>query len=428
MPFSNLFQKKKKDDSKKSGDKKTRSRATSRASQGSSEAEFAIAQAAYAYYPPDRAKPYGGTSELMQPPPMKTHESYASSMAASSIRPTTPGSVGQDLLDSPPIEPTPRHLKTRSMQDPVRSMAELQRELNIKKQMLDQYHQENRRLVQEKEILNTTLEKREIERLKLVQNFDDYLQSVRATPDTLATISDRIHSLKTVIHDVVEDLVAKADRKTATKALRDTFWVNMETSVSKLGSPLKRRYIAMLTKKYIMDQLVECVFSLVTYPGLPIDQAYSDLFMWVEQQDEPFSIRLRQEMARVVASRQKGDDTDSVIKQEKERVLRFLCRRLAIAFPFIVNFDKDEADPQKRFVARFRRIVEQAFALSLAMKGQEVDITTGQIIVGEQQFDPSIMEEEEGKESGTVRFCIYPPFIDRTGQRRFLEKARVYCD
>lgn len=354
-------------------------------------------------------------------------------MATSSVRPTTPASIGQDALDSshsslPPIEPTPRHLKTRSMQDPVRALAELRRELNIKKQMLDQYHQENRRLVTEKEALHTTLEKREIERLKLVQNFDEYLQSVRATPDTLATISDKILSLKTVIHDVVEDLVAKADRKTATKTLRDKFWINMEASISKLGSPLKRRYIAMLTEKYIMDQLVECVFSLVTYPGLPIDQAYSDLFVWVEQQDEPFSIRLRQEMARVVATRKKGDDTDTVIKQEKERVLRFLCRRLAVAFPFIVNFDKDEADPQKRFVARFRRIVEQAFALSLAMKGQEVDITTGQIMVGEQPFDPSIMEEEEGKESGIVRFCIYPPFIDRTGQRRFLEKARVYCD
>jgi hypothetical protein len=80
MPFSNLFQKKKKDDSKRSGDKKTRSRATSRASQGSSEAELAIAQAAYAYYPPAldqvRAKPFGGPSEQMpQLPPMKTNES-----------------------------------------------------------------------------------------------------------------------------------------------------------------------------------------------------------------------------------------------------------------------------------------------------------------------------------------------------------------
>lgn len=84
MPFSNLFQKKKKDDSKKSGDKKTRSRATSRASQGSSEAELAIAQVAYAYYPPAldqaRAKPFGGPSEQMhhQPPPMITHESKLS--------------------------------------------------------------------------------------------------------------------------------------------------------------------------------------------------------------------------------------------------------------------------------------------------------------------------------------------------------------
>ncbi|KAH8552604.1 hypothetical protein BGW37DRAFT_423810 [Umbelopsis sp. PMI_123] len=314
------------------------------------------------------------------------------------------------------------------MQDPVRALAELQQELNIKRQLLDQYRQENRRLIHEKERTHGTIEKREIECQKLLQNFDEYLQSVRATPDTLATISDRIRSLKTVIHDVVEELVAKADRKTATKTLRDQFWVNMEPSISKLGKPLKRPYITMLTEKYIMDQLVECVFCLISYPGLPIDQAYSDLFMWVEQQDEPFSIRLRQEMARVVASREKGDDTDNVVKQEKERVLRFLCRRLAIAFPFIVSHDKDEADPQKRYVAKFRRIVEQAFALSLAMKGQEVDITTGQILVGEQQFDPSIMVEEEGKDSGIVRFCIYPPFIDRTGQRRFLEKARVYCD
>lgn len=344
-------------------------------------------------------------------------------------------SIVHDQVESPPHtstaidhQATPRQLKSRSMADPVRALAEMHRELNIKRQMLEQYQQENHRLVIEKESLYSTIEKRDIERLKLLQNFDEYLQSVRATPDTLTTIYDQIHALKIMIREVVDELVAKADRKIATKTLRDKFWLNMEDTIGKLGKPLKRRHIAMLTEKYIMDQLVECVFCLVSYPGLPIDQAYSDLFDWVEEQDERFAIRLRQEMARVVASREKGDDTDAVVKQEKERVLRFLCRRLALAFPFIVSYDKEEADPQKRFVAKFRRVVEQAFALSLAMKGQEVEITTGQILVGEQKFDPSIMEDEEGKDSGIVRFCIYPPFIDRTGQRRFLEKARVYCD
>ncbi|CAO3689137.1 unnamed protein product [Umbelopsis vinacea] len=426
--FTNLFQKKKNTDKK--SDHKTRSRATSRASQASNDVETSLAQSAYAYYPPGV-----DLSRAKQPPPMKTAESYSSSLATSSVRPTTPVSIVHDQIESPPHtstaidhQATPRQLKTRSLADPVRALAEMHRELNIKRQMLEQYQQENRRLVIEKESLYSTIEKRDIERQKLLQNFDEYLQSVRATPDTLTTIYDQIHALKIMIREVVDELVAKADRKIATKILRDKFWLNMEDTIGKLGKPLKRRHIAMLTEKYIMDQLVECVFCLVSYPGLPIDQAYSDLFDWVEEQDERFAIRLRQEMARVVASREKGDDTDAVVKQEKERVLRFLCRRLALAFPFIVSYDKEEVDPQKRFVAKFRRVVEQAFALSLAMKGQEVEITTGQILVGEQKFDPSIMEDEEGKDSGIVRFCIYPPFIDRTGQRRFLEKARVYCD
>jgi uncharacterized small protein (DUF1192 family) len=313
------------------------------------------------------------------------------------------------------------------MQDPKRALAELHRELAIKKEMLEQYRQENHRLMKEKEVVYKTIEKRDIERQKLLQNFDDYLTSVRATPDTLKTISDKIRLLKATIQEVVAELAAKADKKLCTKILRDKFWVNMEAPIGKLGSPLKRRYIAMLTEKYIMDQLVESIFCLVSYPGLTIDEPYSELFTWVEEQDERFAVRLRQEMARVVAGRTKADDTDMVVKQEKERVLRYLCRRLSVAFPFIVTRDKEESDPQKRFVAKFRRIVDQAFALSLAMKGQEVDITTGQILIGEQEFDASIMDEEEGKDSGIVQFCIYPPFIDRTGNRRFLEKARVYC-
>ncbi|KAJ2962762.1 hypothetical protein NQZ79_g2160 [Umbelopsis isabellina] len=440
--FSNLFQKKKNNDDKKQrahADRKGRSRAASRASQVSTDGDGSFTQPAFGYYAPsgeaNRAKQFGRSPDHPPPPPMLPQDSYTSSLAPSlapsTIRTTTPASGIQEQDDSthtsPSLETTTRQLKTRSLQDPKRALAELHRELTIKKEMLEQYHQENHRLMKEKEVLYKTIEKRDVERQKLLQNFDEYLTSVRATPDTLKTISDKIQLLKATIKGVADELGQKADKKTCTKILRDKFWVNMEGPIGKLGNPLKRQHIIMLTEKYIMDQLVESIFCLVSYPGLAIDESYSELFTWVEGQDERFATRLRQEMARVVATRTKGDDTDVVVKQEKERVLRFLCQRLALAFPFIMVRDKEEPDPQKRFVAKFRRIVDQAFALSLAMKGQEVDITTGQILVGEQEFDASIMEAEQGKDSGVVQFCIYPPFIDRTGHRRFLEKAKVYC-
>ncbi|GAB5590878.1 hypothetical protein Unana1_05778 [Umbelopsis nana] len=420
--FTNLFQKKKNSSETKQqrSDRKTRSRAASRASQASNEIDPSFAQSAYAYYPPAM-----DPSRAKQPPSMKTTEIYASP-----VRSTTPASIANhDQIEptSPSIDTTPRHLKTKSMQDPARALAELQRELNIKRQMLEQYHQENRRLAAEKESLYATIEKRDVERQKLLQNFDEYLQSVRATPDTLVTISDRIRALKSAIQEFVDDVVAKADKKRATKVLRDDYWINMSDEISKLGSPLKRKHIAMLTKKYIMDQLVQCVFLLVSYPGLPIDQAYTDLYSWVEEQDVRFAGRLRQEMARVVAGRQKGDDTDMVIRDKRETLVKFLCKRMCLAFPFIESHDKSEPDPAKKYVVKIRRIVIQAYTLLLAMKGQEVDITTGQILV-DQPFDASIMDAEEGKNAGTVRFLIYPPFVDRLGRRRFLEKALVYCD
>jgi hypothetical protein len=66
--FTNLFQKKKNTDKK--SDHKTRSRATSRASQASNDVETSLAQSAYAYYPPGV-----DLSRAKQPPPMKTAES-----------------------------------------------------------------------------------------------------------------------------------------------------------------------------------------------------------------------------------------------------------------------------------------------------------------------------------------------------------------
>lgn len=64
-----------------------------------------------------------------------------------------------------------------------------------------------------------------------------------------------------------------------------------------------------------------------------------------------------------------------------------------------------------------------------AMKGQEVDILIPPVQEGMQQFDPQTMIDEDGAISGTIEFCISPPFLVLLddGTCRVLEKGRMFC-
>ncbi|KAG1487144.1 hypothetical protein G6F46_012934 [Rhizopus delemar] len=66
--------------------------------------------------------------------------------------------------------------------------------------------------------------------------------------------------------------------------------------------------------------------------------------------------------------------------------------------------------------------------LGSAIRGQEVCITAMDVLEGIQQFDPSIMEDEDGQTEGTIALCVSPPFVVKLSDHyEPLVKGRVLC-
>ncbi|KAG0175500.1 hypothetical protein DFQ28_000077 [Apophysomyces sp. BC1034] len=367
------------------------------------------------------------TDRLSPPPPYDTNRASLAPVA----QPTRTSSRRSTNASSTTLPLSP--VASAAVNNPP-SAATLKAELSRQRQLLGQIerereqHQKDSRMLQDRIAKTNEKKEQRMEDIKaLQQKYDNHLRSMRATDDDLQSIAEKLRTLKQLIRELANELQGHADPVVATRAL-GTFWLNLHEQIKRMCEPnLPLNRIRMLTEKFIMDVLVQNL-NLNVFPGLDITEPYNQLQAFLEIHNPPFSIRLRQELALVVAEKNaKDSDIDRALHNAVQSNWKYLYGGLTKAYPFIYQHDKAEPDVRKHFGAKVQVLVEQAVALGFAIKGQEVDITASDIREGVQKFDPDMMVDEDGQSSGTIEFCICPPFVVITPPYRPLEKGRVLC-
>ncbi|CAO3652688.1 unnamed protein product [Cunninghamella blakesleeana] len=338
------------------------------------------------------------------------------------------------------------------------SISDIQYELQQKQQLLDHLsferdrcQKENEHLQSELKRLNQKIHDRSIAAEQINQQYESHLKSLRATPDDIDSVKERLIKFQEQISELAERLMPHISEEHTYRAL-STFWLNLREVIEPM-IPLSPSLTRFLTEKFIMDVLVQN-FNLGDIAGCECSESYAELALWfldndfsnnnsnddavsLNEQDNNitdatiYSIRLRQEVALTVVSTQQSDHPSQDIKKQLHQVVqghwKYLYGGLAKAFPYIYHHDTTlEKDVKKHFGAQIQILVEQAVAIGFAIKGLELDITAADVQEGNQLLDTTLMEELQGKTSGTIHFCISPPF-KIFNQNEPLLKGKVVC-
>ncbi|KAG1472257.1 hypothetical protein G6F56_001646 [Rhizopus delemar] len=267
---------------------------------------------------------------------------------------------------------------------------------------------------------------RQKDQQQLLNNYNEHVRSRRATEDDTATIRAKLQELKAMIKNVSVKLTSQCDAKVATGAI-SSFWINLNDAIAKLGTPIPKKRLCMLTEKFLMDVLVQSM-NYNTFPGLKISQPYTQLQMWFDKYDPEFCTRLRQEVAKtVVVGTNSAPDIQAETSKFSKRMYNSLYSSLLKAYPFMEKYDAQEQDVGKKYSSLIQRMVEQATNIGYAIRGQEVEIAAAAVGEGSEPLDLKTMNDEDGQSSGIIQFCVCPPFVVYGSRIEILEKARVLC-
>ncbi|KAI7859848.1 hypothetical protein BDC45DRAFT_530312 [Circinella umbellata] len=299
----------------------------------------------------------------------------------------------------------------RELQQVNHNIAQMQKEVMTeaeKRQNLQFKLEEAKRQVQAQEQ----------EYAQIEHKFFDHTRSIRATDDDLSTIRDAFKLLKYSIARLIMTLNKKADKQTATEKFA-SMWPHLGVT------ELEPSHVNLLAEKLVHEHLVQQIFRCPLYPGLEINDAYESVTQWLTAHNSEFPVRLRQQLAAIVAKSGKDSELYLASQAEKKKVIDLIYNDLAGVYePFIRENDAN-VDEEKRYYAKVTDIVDKAMKLAIAMRGQEVDISTLDTKEGEEEFDEQTMIDVKGKTSGIVRFCICPAFVGGDGEHGFLEKGKV---
>ncbi|CAO3671760.1 unnamed protein product [Rhizopus stolonifer] len=267
---------------------------------------------------------------------------------------------------------------------------------------------------------------RQKDQQQLLNNYNEHVRSRRATEDDTVTIRAKLQELKAMIKNVSVKLTSQCDAKVATGAI-SSFWINLNDAIAKLGTPIPKKRLCMLTEKFLMDVLVQSM-NYNTFPGLKISQPYTQLQMWFDKYDPEFCTRLRQEVAKtVVVGNNSAPDIQAETSKFSKRMYNSLYSSLLKAYPFMEKYDAQEQDVGKKYSSLIQRMVEQATNIGYAIRGQEVEIAAAAVGEGSEPLDLKTMNDEDGQSAGIIQFCVCPPFVVYGSRVEILEKARVLC-
>ncbi|KAG1139032.1 hypothetical protein G6F37_004824 [Rhizopus arrhizus] len=295
------------------------------------------------------------------------------------------------------------------------------------------YKHENKRLEEQVNKMQAKVKKRTEELKTLKDNYQAHLQSLRCSDDDPKSIARQLIDLRGDIKRLAQELLPFAEPKTTTEKL-STLWLNLGETIGQLGNPhLSPERILLLTEKFMMDVLVQNL-NTNHFPGLSCHAEFLEIQHWFEKYDASpfFATRLRQEVSLLIAMNKTSErEVEKGWKKSAERNWHHLYRGLQKSYPnsFLVSAEEeDQALLRTEYSQRLRQLVEKVMVLGSAIRGQEVCITAMDVKEGVQQFDPSIMEDEDGQTEGTIALCVSPPFVVKLSDHyEPLVKGRVLC-
>ncbi|KAK4511185.1 uncharacterized protein ATC70_012399 [Mucor velutinosus] len=327
-----------------------------------------------------------------------------------------------------------RSNRSMNIQQMIQQQRQVLRDLDSQKQF---YTKEVTTLTEQLSKMNEKIKQRSHDMDLLQKNYQTHLRSVRSSDDTSDTIATKLLQLRQQIHSLASELLPHAEPVVATEKL-STLWLNLGASIDQLGKPLPPERIQMLTEKFMMDVLVQNL-NINVFPGLSCNNDFLVLHQWFDQNDTStfFSTRLRQELSMIVVQNNTDSgagDIQQTWKKFVDRNWNHLYRGLQKAYPtYLVKKSDTTASEQAMAVAneygkKLRDLVEFTMNLGSAIKGQEVCITAVDVREGKQPFDGQLMYDEDGQTTGTIAFCISPPFVVKVANRyEPLLKGRVLC-
>ncbi|KAG2186090.1 hypothetical protein INT43_002528 [Umbelopsis isabellina] len=380
--------------------------------------------------PSNNRNSYSGTNrEPVLAPAVPVHQRSTS--------PTPPGSVDVTSPISSPERVKPK-VTFDELKAKYKSLKREKRELEFKTEQLtsqahrnaatietlQQQYLESEKLREERDIdyerlqqrleqVQIRLDSREQEYDRLQANFITHMKAIRATDDDLSTIRTKLANLHGSVAQFSMGLKKHiGDKSKAMKAFARTF-----PQVDLNGQDQEANIIMHLTEKLVNEALINIYISFGVYPGLSINTAYNELHTWMLNRGaDDAALRLKQQLCYIIA-RDRSPETKSEIAVAHKLLSDQLFTALLEVYPSMESIMRSKID----------KFIDKAFDLSLAMRGQEVDVKVLLIKEGD-AFDPrTTAADYKGVAEGTVKLVICPPFEAIEGDHGFLLPAKVIC-
>lgn len=199
----------------------------------------------------------------------------------------------------------------------------------------------------------------------------------------------------------------------------------IDALIDKKTKALGYNMICMLVEKLIMQELVNSIYNVPVYIGLPANDAFVEITRYMDSYDHDWSVRLRQQLCKLAhrSSTQQQDDSSSAEAKSIADAKQDLVNRLVKQLLHVYN-------DSHALENRVSKLVETAAELSLAMHSQESAVDPLVIAEGTDSLDEDLMVTQNGSvdNSKTVRIVISPPFVyNETNRQCVLMKAKVIC-
>ncbi|KAJ8655579.1 hypothetical protein O0I10_008667 [Lichtheimia ornata] len=328
-------------------------------------------------------------------------------------------------------------------------------------QALETQRQEYDRLMQAHQNALVDLDKKRNEYARMEANYYSHMRTIRATDDDLSTVQSELSAVLSQTANLCMSLRSKADKVAGARFVLE-HWPEKEALIrehmlskqqQQQQQPAKKPdteddqqqedqdekkeeamkeenkedepmmmdvgFIGVFIEKYLVNMILSRILQQSLHPGVPINDAFQQVFEWMDKRNTEWATRLRQQMVALVA-RQAMDD-ESAIEDAKQALVKEMMESLSKVYPHV------DGNTEKKLT----NIVNRATKLNLAIKGQEVLVKVREIEEGEATFDSSTMKAaSKGKAEGTVTIVISPGFSasDPTDEEHgFLVPAKVLC-
>jgi hypothetical protein len=293
------------------------------------------------------------------------------------------------------------------------SIDTLQQQYHESEKLREERDTDYERLQQRLEQLQLRLDAREQEYDRLQANFISHMKAIRATDDDLSTIRTKLANLHGSVSQFSMGLKKHiGDKSNAMKAFARNF-----PHVDLKGLDQEAPIIMQLTEKLVNEALINVYISFGVYPGLSINTAYNELHTWmINRGADDAALSLKQKLCYIIA-RDRSPETKSEIAVAHKIMSDQLFTALLEVYPSMESIMR----------SKIEKFIDKAFDLSLAMRGQEVDVKVLPIKEGD-AFDTRTMAPDyKGIAEGVVRLVICPPFEAIEGDHGFLLPAKVIC-